>query len=686
MNYYAQGGQAQGLKSLAQEMRSYGRNGDTMLAHINPEEAMILKAMGGSGTINPDTGLPEYFLKSVFKPVQDVWKGITNVPGIKQVSDAVTPVMQTLAPYAPYIAPFIPGIGPLMSAAIGAAGAGFGGKGRSGFDFKRGLMGGMTAYGLSNLYTGLQAAASTGADATASQVASNLGSGASSAPGSQAAMLAEQSAGLGEAGLQNIASSASYANPANFVGGAAEAGAQAVAENAPNAGMFEAAPNSIPFDKSLASSVPQSLQMSNLSSMPSNFATEMSNAGSGLKNLAGMGDGMSQAAKAVGTKFGTGSAAAIFTGMAGMSALDEQQKYLDEQKASGNIAQSEYDAQAARISEARARAEQAMRDNPYQFAVGGTVGDENGMDEARGLYQGNMSNGFMNGGSIPSYAQGGEIKGYAGGGTAQSSPMTPGTYDPKRVPNAGRGMPDYAYRGGFPNLPPMSGALGAVGLPTVGGVNPFNQEQMSPEMREMIRVQGGGRDEQGRTIDGLGNIVERTAPSGQSFGQIIGGLSNMFPNLGAPLNSSIPNNKPQSLAGLNQQLPTGSIFNSSTGMGSSLSSSSSAYPNGDGSGAFPLEGKYGIVKMAAGGMPPRFLSGGGDGMSDSIKANINGTQEARLADGEFVIPADVVSHIGNGSSKAGAKQLYSMMDRVRQARVGTKKQGKQINPRKYMAA
>lgn len=95
----------------------------------------------------------------------------------------------------------------------------------------------------------------------------------------------------------------------------------------------------------------------------------------------------------------------------------------------------------------------------------------------------------------------------------------------------------------------------------------------------------------------------------------------------------------------------------------------------------------GIYGLAAGGMlPPRFLSGGGDGMSDSIKANINGRQEARLADGEFVIPADVVSHLGNGSSKAGAKQLYSMMDKVRQARVGTKKQGKQINPRKYLAA
>jgi hypothetical protein len=88
---------------------------------------------------------------------------------------------------------------------------------------------------------------------------------------------------------------------------------------------------------------------------------------------------------------------------------------------------------------------------------------------------------------------------------------------------------------------------------------------------------------------------------------------------------------------------------------------------------------------AAGGTP-RFLSGGGDGMSDSIPATIGGTQEARLADGEFVIPADVVSHLGNGSSKAGAKQLYSMMDRVRKARTGNEKQGRQINSKKLMPA
>jgi hypothetical protein len=82
----------------------------------------------------------------------------------------------------------------------------------------------------------------------------------------------------------------------------------------------------------------------------------------------------------------------------------------------------------------------------------------------------------------------------------------------------------------------------------------------------------------------------------------------------------------------------------------------------------------------------RMLKGPGDGMSDNIPATIAGKQPARLADGEFVIPADVVSHLGNGSTDAGAKQLYAMMNRVRKARTGNSKQGKQIKPSKYMVA
>ena len=78
------------------------------------------------------------------------------------------------------------------------------------------------------------------------------------------------------------------------------------------------------------------------------------------------------------------------------------------------------------------------------------------------------------------------------------------------------------------------------------------------------------------------------------------------------------------------------------------------------------------------------LKGPGDGMSDDIPATIADKQPARLANEEFVIPADVVSHLGNGSSESGAKVLYEMMARIRKARTGNPKQGKQIDPHKLM--
>ena len=88
----------------------------------------------------------------------------------------------------------------------------------------------------------------------------------------------------------------------------------------------------------------------------------------------------------------------------------------------------------------------------------------------------------------------------------------------------------------------------------------------------------------------------------------------------------------------------------------------------------------GILEAAKG----RYLQGPTDGMADELNTSIDNKQPAKLSHGEFVIPADVVSHLGNGNSDAGAKKLYQMMDKVRQARTGTKKQGKQINPDKYM--
>jgi hypothetical protein len=100
----------------------------------------------------------------------------------------------------------------------------------------------------------------------------------------------------------------------------------------------------------------------------------------------------------------------------------------------------------------------------------------------------------------------------------------------------------------------------------------------------------------------------------------------------------------------------------------------------------------GLMSLASGGISSlggysdggRLLKGPGDGMSDNIPASISNRQPARLADGEFVVPADVVSHLGNGSTDAGAKVLYKMMDQVRRARTGNPKQGKQIKPQKFI--
>ena len=102
-----------------------------------------------------------------------------------------------------------------------------------------------------------------------------------------------------------------------------------------------------------------------------------------------------------------------------------------------------------------------------------------------------------------------------------------------------------------------------------------------------------------------------------------------------------------------------------------------------------------VTRMASGGISDlgSYSDGGrllkddqGDGMNDGIPATIAGKRPARLSEGEFVVPADVVSDLGNGSTDAGAKQLYSMMARVRKARHGTESQGRQVNARQLMSA
>ena len=103
---------------------------------------------------------------------------------------------------------------------------------------------------------------------------------------------------------------------------------------------------------------------------------------------------------------------------------------------------------------------------------------------------------------------------------------------------------------------------------------------------------------------------------------------------------------------------------------------------------------YAMGGMAHGGISSlggysdggHLLKGPGDGVSDSIPATIGGKQPARLADGEFVIPARIVSELGNGSTEAGARKLYAMMDRIKKARSKAKNIAADTKSEKHLPA
>lgn len=116
---------------------------------------------------------------------------------------------------------------------------------------------------------------------------------------------------------------------------------------------------------------------------------------------------------------------------------------------------------------------------------------------------------------------------------------------------------------------------------------------------------------------------------------------------------------------------------SSPAVQKALTSQAATGNNGeDGGPIFSSASRPELARLAGGGIANlggysdggRLLRGPGDGVSDSIPATIGKDQPARLADGEFVIPARIVSELGNGSTEAGARKLYAMMDRIKKAR------------------
>ena len=572
MNYYAQGGQAHGLKSLAQELPNYGRYGDDVVAHISSEEAGILKALGGSGTINPSTGLPEYFkIKNIFKPVQQaaaainpfnpgssLSKTINTTPVVGDINKAlnnvgtqifqplekaiVQPASRGLASFDKAVGNTIPGgwstVGQIALSAMGAPmplqvaygaarGSGVMRKGGN-FNLQGAMVGGATAYAMSELGEYMRGAVPPGGESTFNALPESV-------------PITDYSTPLFEGASSGLPSLPAGVDPGYFdvaptaLSSAPSAGDFAGSLSDPTAGMAQAytpppppAPTPSFLDRvgtKVGDAVGGTTKF--IAEAPTTGVSEAAKTGQGALNLLGLGEGTAKEAAALAAK--TGVKALPMTAMAlygetTLSDLDAQRDFLNQQKAAGNIAQAEYDQALAEINRQRDYAQSVVNQSPFS-----TNPDR---DTSIG-------------------------ETYYGRGSAK----------------------DTLY----------------------------------------------GRGNERSTLYAMGGSVDDESGMDEARGLGLGNLSNGFMNMGS------------------------------------------------------------TPAFAAGGTP-RFLSGGGDGMSDDIPATINNNQPARLADGEFVVPADVVSHLGNGSSKAGAKQLYSMMDKVRKARTGNPKQGKQINPRKYLAA
>jgi hypothetical protein len=169
-------------------------------------------------------------------------------------------------------------------------------------------------------------------------------------------------------------------------------------------------------------------------------------------------------------------------------------------------------------------------------------------------------------------------------------------------------------------------------------------------------------------IAGLANFANRG-----DLTTLAGGVANFFSPPGSQPNFGVPVTDLGTYSGVNPMGQTS--YESGVGnpgeSGGFTNDAGGSEPSG--SLGFARGGISHLGDYSDGG---RLLRGPGDGISDSIPAMIGKKRPARLADGEFVVPARIVSELGNGSTEAGARKLYAMMDRVQKARGKTVGKGK----------
>lgn len=617
------------LQLAAQHLASRGRGPDTQLIHMAPQEVAglhaLAKAHGGSLTTNPDTGLPEAGFLSKLLP--------------------------TLIGFG--LAPFTGG----LSAAL-MVGAGYTAATGS---LKKGLMAGLGAFGGASLGAGLgaagaagTAAAETGLTAAGGVMGTNPMLASPMTFGAETLGAAAPTAGLEAVAGQGANAAANLTGIPGFTGSTVgltpPPGVMPAAMAPPvtTAPPVAAAPAPVP-------TTPVALPTA--TPAPTPIMDKYSQMGRGIESLTTP-EGRSAFMGSVG-----GGSGLLKSGMMAASPIMFQEpepfKKPKEEKPYEYSYSSGYNPTPDEGYTGAETGERMHFDHRFtRKAAGGGLMD---IQPIEAMSQQNQSQ------MRPAYAQGGvsdmAVNPYTGaenfdeGGDTTAKPakdpyntmtgQSAAMYDylmgqgqrPAAAPRAPAPAMAVPQGSGFfgtapGQVAPLPGGTAFLGQPPAGaapsGLSPITTPEDSSPFKRLLGGLSGGRSDEPLTMS-------------YTFDPMTGGFQKLAPteaNYEAPVT--------------NTQMDYGSY----TGGG---------YAQG------------GIASLAEGGQSHlgdysdggRLLRGPGDGVSDSIPASIGDKRPARLADGEFVVPARIVSELGNGSTEAGARKLYAMMDRVQKARAKT---------------
>jgi len=611
-------------QQTAQGLASLGRGPDSMLVHMAPQEVAGLQALamkhGGSLTINPETGLPEAgFLSSILPMIAGFALGPAGFGLMSSAMAGITVGGISALTSGSLSKGLMAGLGAYGGAGLGESlmGAGTG-------SLSSAAGAGVTAPPIGAVVPQTVAPAVTNVAATAPEI---LGGAAQTvaAPIAAPVVPAINAAQIAPTITQAPVAASVYA-PAESMGAALardQAAAQSVGSKLASTGAADTLGAGF---KAITASPSAALNFAKANAYPLGAL--------GISALAGMQpDSLNAPTQNQGMirpfTYSREKVPSAFEDVAGAPLSSKERRYFND----SYTALAPYKAPG-----------------PEYMAVGGPV---------EAMSNGNNIAAYM---GQDKFAEGGEIGGY--------------TYDPVTqmyTKKAGEGATMVSPIGGISKASGLSGSSGggSAGDLDVGG-NKNTQV-------ESIEAQSARNQVFNDFVTGLSKMGP-TSMLMSGINALFGAPNNFAPvsDAGTSLDAA---NTAQSMQSMQDALAADTAAAQGTttgGISNAASSAADGYGTGDTAGfGGGTEGggdgwaQGGITNLGDYSDGGRLLRGPGDGVSDDIPAMIGQKQQARLADGEFVVPARIVSELGNGSTEAGARQLYAMMDRVQKARTKT---------------